>query len=166
MSRPKPPGAVRRGGHVVAPPTEGLTLDDIQGRRPSRMTADECEAWTRYAAQLADVRQVSATDLAALELLCYAYADLCASREAVTEHGRTYTETTAGGTQLLKARPEVQMASDAARRMRQLLVELGMTPASRGKVERRPAKDPHAPKDPWDEVGEPPEGEATPDAAA
>jgi P27 family predicted phage terminase small subunit len=156
--RPKPSGAIRRGGRVAAPDSgEGLSLAELARRCPrTRMSEAEREAWTRYSRQLAGVRQVSETDLAALELLCYAYADLIEAREALRENGRTHTETTAGGAETLKARPEVAMASDAAKRMRSLLVELGMTPASRGRVERTPRASAKRPEDPWAGVGDVP----------
>lgn len=158
MARPKPPGAVRRGGHLVRPASgTSLTLAEVQARRPQGINEDPDarSAWDTYAAQLAGVAQISETDLAALELLCYAYSDLLATRRAIREHGRTYTETTAGGTETLKARPEVQMASDAARRHKALLQELGMTPGTRGKVERDVPPD-RREADPWDEVGDVP----------
>lgn len=139
-NRRKPAGALLRGGRLVSPSSAGLTFDDIQARRPSTFSPLERKAWAMYAEQLAKVRQISETDLAALELLCYAYADLIECRRAVRKHGRTYTEITSGGSKIPRARPEVQMASDAARRHKGLLTELGMTPHSRGGVER------HAPE--------------------
>jgi P27 family predicted phage terminase small subunit len=48
--------------------------------------------------------------------------------------GRTYTTKTQMGDLLIKANPAVAMLADANRRFKSYLVEFGLTPAARSKV--------------------------------
>ena len=49
--------------------------------------------------------------------------------------GSTYETVTRSGTVLYRPRPEVRLAADAWSRALRALVELGLTPRSRGRVE-------------------------------
>jgi P27 family predicted phage terminase small subunit len=52
----------------------------------------------------------------------------------IEDVGRTYTTTTAAGDTMFRPRPEVAMRSDAMKRAQALRSELGLGPASKGKV--------------------------------
>jgi P27 family predicted phage terminase small subunit len=52
----------------------------------------------------------------------------------ITDHGRTYETTNSQGGRMIRPRPEVTQRSDAMRRATSCLAELGLTPASVGKV--------------------------------
>jgi len=52
----------------------------------------------------------------------------------ITDHGRTYETTNSQGGRMIRPRPEVAQRSDAMRRATSCLAELGLTPASVGKV--------------------------------
>jgi P27 family predicted phage terminase small subunit len=52
----------------------------------------------------------------------------------IADHGRTYETTNSQGGRMIRPRPEVAQRSDAMRRATSCLAELGLTPASVGKV--------------------------------
>lgn len=52
----------------------------------------------------------------------------------IADYGRTYETTNSQGGQMIRPRPEVTQRSDAMRRAQSCLAELGLTPASVGKV--------------------------------
>jgi P27 family predicted phage terminase small subunit len=79
------------------------------------------------------MKLVSYGDSAALMLLCDVLAEYVSLRVIIEKKGRVYENLTDGG-KVYRARPEVAMASDAWRRAQRMLVEFGLTPASRSKV--------------------------------
>ncbi|MCU6671159.1 phage terminase small subunit P27 family [Enterobacteriaceae bacterium H4N4] len=70
----------------------------------------------------------------ALELLIEAYTEYRHHCEVLAEEGYTYISTSATGEKMVKAHPAAVMKSDAWKRIRAMLGEFGMTPASRSKV--------------------------------
>ena len=71
----------------------------------------------------------------ALERLCDCYSEILALRELVDANGRTYEATSTQGELVIKANPAVAMLADADRRFKSYLVEFGLTPAARSKVQ-------------------------------
>ncbi len=94
-------------------------------------------AWQRIGAQLARMHVATHVDQDALELLVSAYADYRTAAAVIARRGRTYTITTASG-RVVRPRPEVAIAQDAWRRVRLMLLEFGLTPAARTRVEIEP----------------------------
>ena len=84
----------------------------------------------------------------ALERLCDCYADILACRELVARDGRTYTTTTAQGDTLIKGNPAVNQLRAADAQFKSYLVEFGLTPAARSKVQ---VSDDEQPKDDFKE---------------
>ena len=103
-------------------------------KKPKHLEGYAAELWNCIAPQLEDMRVPEHQDAAALEMLCVAYRDWRECVDDVEEHGRTYETTTESGSVMVRARPEVAMASDAYRRVLAMMAEFGITPASRTKV--------------------------------
>lgn len=109
---------------------------------PAHMTDRGREAWGYVIAVLDRMGVLTEADALAVELLCEARSDWLSARDQIAAGGgETYT--TDGG--LIKAHPAVAMRNDAARRLQSMLVEFGLSPASRSKVS---AKEPDAKEDP------------------
>ena len=70
-----------------------------------------------------------------LALCCSALGQFDEAMAELAEKGSTYETTTQAGSVLRRAQPEVRMAADAWGRALQGLVQLGLTPRSRGNVE-------------------------------
>ncbi|KFC87643.1 phage terminase small subunit [Hafnia alvei ATCC 13337] len=96
--------------------------------------------------ELDAVGVMSTLDAKALELLVEAYTEYRHHCEVLDEEGYTYQTGSATGEKIVKAHPAAAMKADAWKRIRAMLSEFGMTPASRSKVEiKAPAgEDPFA----------------------
>ncbi|MCE9886553.1 phage terminase small subunit P27 family [Obesumbacterium proteus] len=96
--------------------------------------------------ELDAVGVMSILDAKALELLVEAYTEYRHHCEVLDEEGYTYQTGSATGEKIVKAHPAAAMKADAWKRIRAMLSEFGMTPASRSKVEiKAPAgEDPFA----------------------
>ena len=101
----------------------------------------------RIGEELDAVGVMTTLDGKALELLIEAYTEYRQHCDVLAEEGYTYKTVSATGEDIVKAHPAAVMKSDAWKRIRAMLGEFGMTPASRSKVG---AKGP-AEADPLDE---------------
>jgi P27 family predicted phage terminase small subunit len=110
--------------------------------------AIEAPAWLspaaqRWHAQL--VEQLRALGLEApafgpiVALAAATLGEIQELEELLQVAGRCYESSTAHGSVVWKARPEVAQLAQAKARLRQELAELGLTPASLGKVSKPPA---------------------------
>lgn len=97
-------------------------------------------AWGRLSVLLDRMGVLTEADSAALERLCDCYSDILECRELIERDGRTYTNTSQGGT-LIKGNPAVAMLSDADKRFKGYLIEFGLTPSARSKVHAAPDDD-------------------------
>lgn len=77
---------------------------------------------------------MSQLDARALELLVEAYTEYRHHCDTLEVEGYTYRTKTQSGDVLIKAHPAAIMKADAWKRLRAMLGEFGMTPASRSKV--------------------------------
>ncbi|EIX4511081.1 phage terminase small subunit P27 family [Escherichia coli] len=77
---------------------------------------------------------ISKLDSRALELLVEAYTEYRHHCETLDAEGYTYRTETQSGDVLIKAHPAAAMKADAWKRLRAMLGEFGMSPASRAKV--------------------------------
>lgn len=86
---------------------------------------------------------LSEADGAALERLCDCYAEILECRELIAAGGRTYHSESRAVDEdgksvvkhLIKAHPAVAMLADADRRFKGYLIEFGLTPSARSKVQ-------------------------------
>jgi P27 family predicted phage terminase small subunit len=118
-------------------------------RMPSHLSPRAKAAWKKLAKLLKDMGVLTLADGMALERLCDVYAEILELRDEIKKNGRTYQsvkiigenvdEETKEFTQveqmLMKANPAVQMLADADRRFKGYLVEFGLTPSARSKVQ-------------------------------
>lgn len=122
-------------------------LPVLVGATPPSWVKGKARAfWKQIAVILTEMRVLTVSDVPALALVCDALAEYIAARAAVQQHGMTYDSKTVKvvhtsdgdeveiETLMVRARPEVAIASDAWRRAMMGLVQLGMTPSARTKV--------------------------------
>lgn len=88
----------------------------------------------RIGEELDAVGVMTTLDGKALELLIEAYTEYRQHCDVLAEEGYTYKTISATGEDIVKAHPAAVMKSDAWKRIRAMLGEFGMTPASRSKV--------------------------------
>jgi P27 family predicted phage terminase small subunit len=88
----------------------------------------------RIGEELDAVGVMTTLDGKALELLIEAYTEYRQHCDVLAEEGYTYKTVSATGEEIVKAHPAAVMKSDAWKRIRAMLAEFGMTPASRSKV--------------------------------
>ncbi len=113
-SEPKPPSGV--------PPV------------PKHFNKQEKYWFKRIGEELDGSNVITNLDGMALELLIGAYVEWRSHRDILDEEGETYKTKTMTGDTLIKAHPRVGMMADAWKRLRGMMAEFGMTPASRSKV--------------------------------
>lgn len=113
-------------------------------------------SWGRLSVLLDRIGVLTEADGLALERLCDCYAEILECRDLIARDGRTYSSIRGIGDEnspieqvLMKANPAVAMLADADRRFKSYLVEFGLTPAARSKVQTKPDGDKQ--KDPLDE---------------
>jgi P27 family predicted phage terminase small subunit len=70
----------------------------------------------------------------ALERLCDCYSDILECRQLIERDGRTYTTEDQNGNILIKNNPAVNQLRAADSQFKSYLVEFGLTPAARTKV--------------------------------
>ncbi|MCP1436569.1 P27 family predicted phage terminase small subunit [Erwinia persicina] len=91
--------------------------------------------WFQQIAQDLDgIGVLTQLDGKALELLIEAYTEYRRHCATLDTEGYTYRVETQTGDVMIKAHPAAAMKSDAWKRIRAMLSEFGMTPASRSKV--------------------------------
>lgn len=91
------------------------------------------EAYRELSEVLVGMQVLTKADRMALEMLCAAYSEWREASDFVKENGMTYETTSDAGT-MYRAYPQVAIASDAYKRIRSMMTEFGLTPASRSKV--------------------------------
>lgn len=95
------------------------------------------KVWQRVVAAMADKlgKQLGDRHRIAAEQLAEVYSDWLACRGYLKKSKRTYKTKTLAGATIYRARPEVAQEADAWRRLRLMLIEFGLTPASEGRVD-------------------------------
>lgn len=101
---------------------------------PKHFSKQEKYWFKRLGEELDCMGVITTLDGMALELLIGAYVEWRTHRDFLDTEGETYTTKTALGDTLIKAHPRVAMMADAWKRLRGMMSEFGMTPASRSKV--------------------------------
>lgn len=109
-------------------PERGVTPSPQHLKKKSR------EWYGEVAAELDKLGVLTVLDSNALELLIEAYAEYRNHCATLDRDGYTYKTVSGTGEIVIKAHPAAVMKSDAWKRVRAMLTEFGMTPASRSKV--------------------------------
>ena len=96
--------------------------------------------FNEMALHFASMRILGSADGKALELLADAYHEYRVARQFIYENGSTYSSPTKEGGKIIRAYPQVNIAADAFKRVRSMLIEFGATPAARSKVDALPVE--------------------------
>lgn len=135
--RPKPTQLKLVTGN---PGRRPLNAKEPQPRRqmpspPAHMSDVAKVAWGRLTVLLDRMGLLTEADVYALERLAECYAEVMDCQEAIAVNGRTYEAEKGDGALMVRPRPEVGMLADADRRFKGYLIEFGLTPAARSKVQ-------------------------------
>lgn len=106
----------------VSAPTCPEYLDDIAKAE-----------WALMVPHLLKLGLLTQLDRAALAAYCSTYSRWMQAEADIAKHGSTFTNKG-----MIRQRPEVLIAKEAKRDIRLLLIEFGMTPASRSRVSAAP----------------------------
>lgn len=102
---------------------------------PEHLDDDARRAWDTLAPMLVRLGVLTEADHFALERLAECYSEVREHRAELKEIGHTYETVSATGGVMHRRRPEAVLLADADRRFKGYLVEFGLTPAARSKVE-------------------------------
>jgi P27 family predicted phage terminase small subunit len=134
--RPRKPTTLKKLGGTLQPsrtnPLEPIP-DVALGLPPEWLSATAKEYWQEIGGILLQMKLISYADTAAMTLLTDVLAQWVSVRVTIAKKGRVYELLSDGG-KVFRARPEVAMEADLWRRAQRMLVEFGLTPASRSKV--------------------------------
>lgn len=108
---------------------EGPKARPVRPNCPSWLPAEAKAEWRRLAPQLERLGLLTQLDRAAFACFCVSYAHWRQCQQVIAEQSAMYV--TASGR--LRERPEVAMAKQFGRLMRDFAVELGLTPNSRSR---------------------------------
>ncbi len=103
---------------------------------PAHLSDRAKVAWGEFSARLDAMGVLTGADAAALERAAEAYADLVMAAELLRDEGWVLESETTSGAPKKVPHPMVAIYQDADRRLRAWLVEFGLTPSSRTKVQR------------------------------
>lgn len=131
--------------HVLhgLPGKRPLNADEPQPERgipdpPAHLSEGARAAWPILAQKLDDMAVLTLADSFALEQLSENHAEILEWRKLVKDAGHTYEVTNDEGETRILINPACRMLSDAEKRFRSMLVEFGLTPSSRSKVNAKP----------------------------
>lgn len=127
-------GTLERSRNNPNEPKPALTVPMAPDWMPDEVKA----IFNELALYFADMRVLSQADGKALELLADAYHEYRQARQFVHQQGETYESPTKDGGRIIRAYPQVNIASDAFKRVRAMLIEFGATPAARSRVNALP----------------------------
>lgn len=98
-------------------------------------------AWGRLSVLLDRMGVLTEADTFALERLCDCYTDILEARQLIATDGRTYHTKDVNGNTLIKGNPAVNQLRAADAQFKSYLIEFGLTPAARSKVNATPDDD-------------------------
>lgn len=151
MPRRKPTAMKKLSGTLRkhrANPNEP-TYPDLGADPPAFLDQTGRDEWNRLFPMLRDRGLLTAGDAAAFSAYCGQYSIWTAAMEAVKREGLVIT--LANG--VLAQNPNLNIATKASKEMRAFLVEFGLTPASRSRVEAAGPKD--TKRNPFAELDDP-----------
>ena len=112
-------------------------------RAPAGLTETEKRAWKYVTRLIKPMNITTKADALAVEQLVTAYVDFWDARRAINKSGSTYISKMAKGKNedgekslnvIIRRRPEVEIMTDAWRRIEKMLSHFGLSPSSRAKV--------------------------------
>ena len=131
--KPKPTRTKKLAGNPGkrALPKHEARLPAAIPTAPSHLLAEARREWKRMSQLLYDAGLITLIDRAALAGYCQAWARWVKAERMITKKG----ETVWGVNGTLKASPWIGIAKGANEEMRKFLIEFGMTPSSRSRVQ-------------------------------
>jgi P27 family predicted phage terminase small subunit len=108
---------------------------------PDHMSKKALVAWGALSVKLDRMGVLTEADAWALEQLAENYEEIVKLRKTLTREGRFQTRITKQGEKIKFSHPGVIQLSDAEKRFRAMLVEFGLTPSARARVNAAPLKD-------------------------
>ena len=108
---------------------------------PAHLSKAARAEWRRTGKQLAGLRVMTESDAAALAAYCQVYARWVDAEEHLAKEGVLVNEVDQKGRPYWHQSPYLAIANKAIEQMTKLLVEFGMTPASRTRVRTMPKQD-------------------------
>lgn len=124
----------RKAKTTEAKPSPGIPVC------PAHLGDTARKAWAVLAPMLYRLGLLSELDGHALERLCSCYAEILECQALIEKFGRTYSSVGTAGASLVKAHPAVGQLNAADQRFKAYLVEFGLTPSARTRVNATPAK--------------------------
>jgi len=103
---------------------------------PSFLKAKGKLMYERTVGHLHSMGLLSKVDDTSLELLAMAYQEWYSAELKLQKEGRIYETYASNGAKVLKPHPAAAQSADAWRRIRMMLIEFGLTPASRSRLEK------------------------------
>jgi P27 family predicted phage terminase small subunit len=101
---------------------------------PAHVTDEVKKAWGKLAGKLDSMHVLTEADAWLLEELSETYVELIELRRDIAAEGRRVEVITTNGSVRMVTNPLVNQLSDAAKRFKALMVECGLTPSSRMRV--------------------------------
>lgn len=110
---------------------------------PKEVTGEARRHWKYLVGILAPARVLSAADLGVMILVCNCYAEMMRFERICARYSSpTYKVKGSTGQSVTKKREEFAMLATVRRQYLRMLIELGMTPASRTRVKALPRAKP------------------------
>ncbi len=134
-------------GKRALPKNEPKAPIDVDAKCPTRLSGEARKEWKRIAPVLRDAGLLTKIDRTALTLYCEAHELYLKAKEHVDAEDLVDF---VGEQAYPTASPYISIMNKQADRMRQLLIEFGMTPSSRTRVQVSPPKG--AEEDEWGEL--------------
>lgn len=135
---PRKPTAVKaiQGNPGRKPLPKDEPVYHVKTTPPAWLSDRARREWARLRPHLERLGLLTVADRAAFAVYCDAYATMVELTEDIREHGRTTLSE--NGVEI--PRPAVWMRKQAVAEMRAFLLEFGLTPASRSKVQAKVAE--------------------------
>lgn len=89
------------------------------------------QEWDRIAPELQSMGLLTGVDASELAVYCQAYAEMVHAEAMIVEHG--YTQVSTSG--LERKSPWLPIRDEAAKRLHQVALQFGFTPAARTRIE-------------------------------
>ncbi len=112
-------------------PNPGPSKDEV----PSWLPEEGKRYWSALHPLLERLKVVTEADETALIALCVTYARWREAQAFLQEHGTGYKTVSTAGNVVWKRFPQVQIFSDMGKQLQGWLIEFGLTPYPRSKVE-------------------------------
>ena len=105
--------------------------------KPERFDGVASDEWEWMVSKLSEMGIIESADQKALEIYCDTYADWRLACEKVEEYGLAIHGVDQMGNETVKRNPYLTAKNHSADRCFKLLVEFGLTPSSRSRLEKK-----------------------------